>query len=73
VQRPLFQETTALGAALAAGLGVGLWDEAFVTTPPPADKAATFEPAVSRAEADKRYGHWKKAVSRCLDLADLAL
>ncbi|KAF6261584.1 hypothetical protein COO60DRAFT_1268650 [Scenedesmus sp. NREL 46B-D3] len=73
VQRPLFQETTALGAALAAGLTVGLWDEAFVATPPPPGKAATFVPAASKAEADKRYTHWKKAVSRCLDLADLAL
>jgi glycerol kinase len=71
VQRPNFQETTALGAALAAGLGVGFWDEAFVLTPP-ADAGTTFAPAVPPGDADRRFGHWRKAVSRCLDLADLA-
>ncbi|KAF8063674.1 hypothetical protein HT031_003529 [Scenedesmus sp. PABB004] len=72
VQRPHFQETTALGAALAAGLTVGLWDEAFVRAHPEG-ASRTFTPSVSREEADRRFGHWQKAVSRCLDLADLAL
>ena len=27
---------------------------------------------VTDDEASRRYGHWKKAVSRSLDLADLA-
>ena len=31
VKRPHFQETTALGAALAAGLGVGFWSEELVS------------------------------------------
>jgi glycerol kinase len=34
VSRPLFQETTALGAALAAGLAVGFYPHDFVTTHP---------------------------------------
>jgi len=71
VHRPHFQETTALGAALAAGLTVGLWDEAFVTQHRP-DNVTTFQPSVTAQAAAKRFGHWKKAVSRSLDLADLA-
>jgi glycerol kinase len=34
VSRPAFQETTALGAALAAGLAVGFYEEAFVAAAP---------------------------------------
>eukprot|EP00878_Enallax_costatus_P010494 GHUV01010957.1.p1 GENE.GHUV01010957.1~~GHUV01010957.1.p1 ORF type:complete len:285 (+),score=84.19 GHUV01010957.1:85-939(+) len=72
VQRPKFQETTALGAALAAGLTVGLWDENFVLKHPSAENYSTFRPSVSKEDAAKRFRHWQKAVSRCLDLADLA-
>ncbi len=68
---PKFRETTALGAALAAGMAVGVWDETFVRTPP-ADDARRFEPQASAEEAGKRYSHWRKAVQRSLDLADLA-
>jgi glycerol kinase len=71
VQRPHFQETTALGAALAAGYTVGFWDMAFLTEHP-LDEATTFMPQVSKEAAARRFKHWKKAVSRCLDLADLA-
>jgi glycerol kinase len=72
VVRPDFQETTALGAALAAGLAVGLWDESFVLSHPK-EGTTTFTPAVSSEDSNKRYQHWRKAVSRCVDLADLAL
>ena len=71
VLRPNFQESTALGAALAAGLGVGVWDEDFVTKHSP-DACVCFEPAVPVEDSERRYAHWKKAVGRCLDLADLA-
>lgn len=72
VQRPKFQETTALGAALAAGLTVGLWDLDFVRQHPEGDHHTVFEPKVSKEDAARRFKHWQKAVSRCLDLADLA-
>lgn len=71
VVRPNFQETTALGAALAAGCAVGLWSHTFATAHPPND-STRFKPSISAAEAEKRYGHWSKAVGRALDLADLA-
>ncbi len=62
VVRPRQTETTALGAAFLAGLGV-VW-------PSPADINAiwqidrTFEPAMSADEAATRRQRWLKAVSR---------
>ncbi|KAI8473361.1 MAG: hypothetical protein J3K34DRAFT_411128 [Monoraphidium minutum] len=71
VTRPLFQETTALGAALAAGLAIGFFEEAFVLRHPE-NHSETFTPVVTREASEKRYAHWRKAVSRSLALADLA-
>lgn len=72
VVRPKFQETTALGAALAAGLTVGMWDEAFVLQQPNGD-SQVFQPSISEQESAVRFKHWQKAVTRSLDLADFAL
>jgi hypothetical protein len=44
---------------------------AFLTDHPP-DEATTFIPEATKDAAARRFKHWKKAVSRCLDLADLA-
>ena len=55
-------ETTALGAAMAAGAAVGIWDldaESAVTTD-------TFTPMVSAQERDRRYETWKEAVKRSM-------
>jgi glycerol kinase len=71
VVRPHFQETTALGAALAAGLAAGFWDKGFVLTHPEGH-CTTFTPSVTSEESEKKYKHWQKAVSRSVDLADLA-
>ena len=63
VARPANLETTALGAAYLAGLGVGLWKSADeISSRWSAD--ATFEPAKSRDEADSLYEGWKKALER---------
>ena len=71
MRRPHFQETTALGAALAAGIGIGFWSEELVFSTH-AYNTMEFKPAISVEEAERRYGHWEKAVQRSLDLADLA-
>jgi len=70
VRRPMFQETTALGAALAAGIPVGLWTEEEVLL---THSYATtdFKPHIKRSVADERFVKWNKAVSRSYDLADL--
>jgi glycerol kinase len=59
------RETTALGAAALAGLGVGLWrDSAEVRTllPP----GAVYEPRMSRDEAETLREGWRLAVRRTL-------
>ena len=72
VRRPAHMETTSLGAALAAGIGVGFWsvEEAFTDLKHGAE-GTLFEPAVTRAAADARHAKWKKAVERSLALCDL--
>jgi glycerol kinase len=66
VIRPKVAETTALGAAYAAGLAVGFWKEVddlrenWV-------QDRDWEPKMDPAERDKEYGFWKKAVTRTFD------
>jgi glycerol kinase len=68
VVRPVVTETTALGAAYLAGLGVGFWkDEEEIARLWAVDR--TFLPATSRAEAAGRFGDWKRAVLRARDWA----
>jgi len=63
VCRPALLETTALGAAYLAGLAEGVWSSPKeVGAEWRAD--ATFEPAMSRDEADSLYDGWLKAVER---------
>ncbi|MEH3077756.1 MAG: FGGY-family carbohydrate kinase, partial [Quadrisphaera sp.] len=69
VVRPKIAETTALGAAYAAGLAVGFWaDEDELTSQWAEDKR--WEPAMDRAQADRYYRKWGKAVQRTLDWVD---
>lgn len=63
VQRPAITETTALGAAYLAGLGIGLYpDLAEIATLWTAD--ARFEPCMPTAQRDRLYQGWTDAVSR---------
>ena len=61
VDRPVINETTALGAAYLAGLAVGFWNSTD-------DIAAywnldkQYTPAMKNAERDELYSGWKKAV-----------
>jgi glycerol kinase len=63
VLRPVVTETTALGAALLAGLGAGVWSEAAATTDS-WQVERRFEPTSSAAERQQRHADWKKAVAR---------
>ncbi|TMQ55465.1 MAG: glycerol kinase GlpK [Candidatus Eisenbacteria bacterium] len=66
IARPGLVETTALGAALLAGIGAGWWKRA-------ADLGAArrngreFRPRMRRAERDRLYRGWKEAVELLLD------
>ncbi len=68
VVRPQVAETTALGAAYAAGLAVGFWDG-------PEDVRANWKedkrwnPAMDEARRSALYEGWKKAVTRTFDWA----
>ncbi|WAX58727.1 glycerol kinase GlpK [Jatrophihabitans cynanchi] len=66
VVRPVVTETTALGAAYAAGLAVGFWSS---TEEIRANWAADREwrPAMGAAQREELYARWKKAVTRTLD------
>jgi len=65
VQRPVVQETTALGAAYLAGLATGVWnDPSDVTANWQLD--AEFAPSSRQAESAARYAEWKHAVEQCM-------
>ena len=71
VSRPVVAETTALGAAYAAGLAVGFWAD-------PDDLRAELArgPALGAASrptssATAGYAGWQKAVERTLDWVDV--
>jgi glycerol kinase len=66
VIRPKVAETTALGAAYAAGLAVGFWsntDEMRANW----QVDHTWEPQMDAGKRDALYKGWKKAVTRTFD------
>jgi glycerol kinase len=69
VIRPAVTETTALGAAYAAGLAVGFWsDEDELRERWSEDKR--WEPQMSEQDREDGFARWCRAVERSLDLAD---
>ena len=69
VVRPAVTETTALGAAYAAGLAVGFWPD-VATLRAQWRKDAEWTPAMAADKRDAEYRQWKKAVARTLDWVD---
>jgi glycerol kinase len=69
VIRPKVAETTALGAAYAAGLAVGFWAEVEDLRENWA-KDHEWQPKMDAARRDKEYALWKKAVTRTFDWVD---
>lgn len=61
VERTRLSETTALGAAYLAGLGVGFWESIDEIEELHATKH-TFEPIMEQAESEELYRGWKIAV-----------
>jgi glycerol kinase len=69
VIRPKVAETTALGAAYAAGLAVGFWEgEDDVRQNWQEDKR--WEPNMDDSERERIYRNWNKAVTKTLDWVD---
>ncbi|MEV0723699.1 glycerol kinase GlpK [Micromonospora purpureochromogenes] len=70
VSRPVVAETTALGAAYAAGLAVGFWkntDELRENW----NESHRWQPTWSPEQRETGYARWKKAVQRTLDWVDV--
>ncbi|WP_306355981.1 MULTISPECIES: glycerol kinase GlpK [unclassified Nocardia] len=66
VIRPVVAETTALGAAYAAGLAVGFWEsEDAIRTNWAEDKR--WHPALDETRREAEYRNWKKAVTKTFD------
>ena len=69
VVRPIVTETTALGAAYAAGLAVGFWDDLD-------DLSANwqedrrFDPKINRTERERQLRLWRKAITKSMDWMD---
>jgi glycerol kinase len=69
VVRPKVAETTALGAAYAAGLATGVWGS-LEELAGNWQKSAEWEPTMEAEDREERYRMWKKAVDRTLDWVD---
>jgi len=63
VLRPAVSETTALGAAFAAGLAVGFWKD-FEEIRKNRKKSREWKPSMGPTERDRLYHDWKNAVRR---------
>mgnify|MGYP000860878378 CR=1 FL=1 len=69
VVRPVVAETTALGAAYAAGLAVGFWtglDDLSANW----QEDRRWEPSMDVAERDRQLRLWHKAVTKSMDWVD---
>jgi glycerol kinase len=69
VVRPKVAETTALGAAYAAGLAVGYWDGQDDLRKNWAEDKR-WEPSMDSGERERVYRNWKKAVTKSFDWVD---
>jgi glycerol kinase len=70
VSKPVVAETTALGAAYAAGLAVGFW-KSTEELKKNWNEDLRWQPEWSEDQREKGYAGWKKAVERTLDWVDV--
>ncbi|PVV03886.1 hypothetical protein BB560_001614 [Smittium megazygosporum] len=67
VLRPEMKETTAFGAAIAAGLAVGFWkDKNDILSQ---TKSTQFSPSISEKERESLIAGWDRAVKKSLESA----
>ncbi len=68
IRRPQLVESTALGAAMLAGLGAKFWPSTIELAPLLRAKqnsnGTVFSPQMARAEVDLHLGRWRHAVER---------
>ena len=69
VIKPVVQETTAMGAAFAAGLAVDFWSSVTeIGELWAVDK--TWEPSMTQSDRAKNYAGWQKAISKSVGWVD---
>jgi glycerol kinase len=68
ITRPLITETTALGAAYAAGLAIGFWKDTDELKKQ-WQQSRRWNPTSTAAEREEGYTGWKKAIERTLNWA----
>src|SRR3546814_10244011 len=61
VERPAFVETTALGAAMLAGVGCGMFSS-LEEAVPMRGNVVLFEPRMAEAERKRRLHGWRRAL-----------
>jgi glycerol kinase len=69
VIRPKVTETTALGAAYAAGLAIGFWKN-FTELSQNWGKDKEWQPSMEPTKSTRLYAGWKKAVTKSLNWLD---
>ncbi len=69
VVRPVVAETTALGAAYAAGIAVGFWsgEQDVIDN---WNEGKRWTPSMDKGESDRLFRQWNKAVTKTLDWVD---
>jgi glycerol kinase len=70
VSKPVVAETTALGAAYAAGLAVGFW-KSTEELKGNWNEDRRWQPQWTAEQRERGYAGWKKAVERTLDWVDV--
>ncbi|KAF2203964.1 glycerol kinase [Delitschia confertaspora ATCC 74209] len=65
VERPAMRETTALGAAIAAGFAVNIWKEFDELREINQKDRVIFMPNISKEESAKMFKKWGRAVEMC--------
>ena len=71
VHVPVVKESTALGAAIYAGIGAGIYRDLAEVTARLARRERTFEPdPTARRTYDERYAAWRALYPRILELAE---
>ena len=64
VERPRYVETTALGAAMLAAVGAGLYDNLEAAADAMRGQVTLFEPAMKASERDARLDGWQAALRK---------
>ena len=58
-------ETTALGAAIAAGFAVGVWETFDELKNINTAGVKIFSPKISKQDSARKFARWEKAVQMC--------